>query len=146
MNTDPTPKPVSKWALHRRRSSSGDRLNSTSVATNSDPTTSLSLSFSNLGDFAPQSRLDTKTKTNGDDKKEHITHKTHTNTNNEQSKNSTEASGADAPGADNDESDRDSIAQSLNLILPDLLAASPAPRDGPSPMTEGQRQQAKGGG
>ena len=81
MNTDPAPKPVSKSALHRRRSSSGDRLNSASVTTNLDPTTSLSLSFRNLGDFAPQSRLDTKTTTNADDKKEHISHKTHTNTN-----------------------------------------------------------------
>ena len=72
MNTDPAPKPVSKSALHRRGSSSADRLTSSSAITNLDPTTSLSLSFSNLGGFAPQSRLDTKTKTNGDDgKKNH---------------------------------------------------------------------------
>ena len=126
MNTDPAPKPVSKSALHRRRSSSGDRLNSTSVTTDLDPTTSLSLSFSNLGDFAPQSRLDTKTKTNSDNEKTRITHKNHTNTNNEHYKNS-EASSADSPRAGNNEDDGDSIAQYLNLILPDLLAANPAP-------------------
>ena len=137
---------MSKSALHRRRYSSGDRRNSASVTTDLNPTTSLSLSFSNLGDFAPQSRLDTKTKTNGDNEKTRITHKTHTNTNNEHSENSTEASSADAPSADNDESDGDSIAQSLNLILPDLLAANPAPREGHPPMTEGQKQLAKAGG
>ena len=138
MNTDPATKPVSKSALHRRRSSSGDRLNSTSVTTNLDPTTNLSLSFSNLGDFAPQSRLGSKTKTNVDDGKKHFTHNTHTNTNNEHSEIS-EASSADAPRAGNDEDNGDSIAWSLNLILPDLLAANPAPREGPTSMNEGAK-------
>ena len=64
MNPDTAPKPVSKLALHRRRSSSGDRINSRSVITDHDPIVSLSLSFRNLGDFPSQSHLDTKTKTN----------------------------------------------------------------------------------
>ena len=145
MNTDPAPKPVSKSALHQRRSSSGDRLNSSSVLIDLDPTASLSLSFSNLGDFAPQSRLDTKTKTNGGDGKKHITHKTHSNTNNELCQHS-EASSADTPRAGNNEDDGESIAQSLNLILPDLLTANPAPREDPTPMTKGQKQLARGGG
>ena len=61
------------------------------------------------------------------------------------SKNS-EASSADAPRAGNNEGDGNSIAQSLNPILPDLLAANPAPREDPAPMTEGQKQLAKAGG
>ena len=126
MNTNPAPKPVSKSALHRRRSSSGDKLNSSSVITDLDPTTSLSLSFSNLGDFYSQIPIDTKTKTNVGDEKKHTTHKMHSNTNDELSE-SSETSSADAPRVGNNEDDGDSIAQSLNLILPDLLTANPAP-------------------
>ena len=136
---------MSKSALHRRRSSSGDRLNSSSVITDLDPTTSLSLSFSNLGNFASQSRLDTKTKTDVSEEKKHTTHKTYSNTSDELPA-SSETNSADAPRADNNEDDGDSIAQSLNLILPDLLTANPAPREDPTPMTEGQKQLAKGGG
>ena len=132
MNTNPAPKPVSKSALHRRRSSSGDRLNSSSVITDLDPTTSLSLSFSNLGDFASQRRLHTKTKTNVGNEKKHTTRKTYSNTSDELSA-SSETKSADAPRADNNEDDGDSIAQSLNLILPDLLTANPAPRRGSYP-------------
>ena len=146
MNTDTAPKPVSKSALHRRRSSSGDRLNSASVTTDLDATTSLSLSFSNLGDFDPQNHLVTKAKANGNDEKEHVTHKTHVNTNNKHSESSAEAGGSDTPDADNDDSDGNSTAQPLNLTFPDLLTASPAPQEGPFPMTKGQKQLTKGGG
>ena len=69
MNPDTAPKHVSKSALHRKRSCSGDRINSASVITDYYPTVSLSLSFSNLGDFAPQGHLDTKTKANDHNKK-----------------------------------------------------------------------------
>ena len=145
MNTNPAPKPVLKSALHRRRSSSGDRLNSSSVITDLDPTTSLSLSFSNLGDFVSQSRLDTKSKADVSEEKKHTTHNTYSNTSDELPA-SSETNSADAPRADNNEDDGNSTAQSLNLILPDLLTANPAPREDPTPMTEGHKQLAKGGG
>ena len=58
-------------------------------------------------------------------KKKHTTHKTYSNTSDELPA-SSETSSAGAPRADNNEDDGDSIAQSLNLILPDLLTANPA--------------------
>ena len=128
MNTSPAPKPVSKSALHRRRSSSGDTKNSPSVITDQDPTVSLSLSFSNLGDFAPQGHLDTKTKAHGPNKKSDITHNDSASTNNEFPGSATDTIGANALSASTDDRDGDSLTQSLNLTLPDLVAASPGPR------------------
>ena len=69
MIPDAAPKPVSKLAPHQRRSSSGERLISTSVTV--DPATaSLSLSFSNLSDFASHGRLNS---TNNDNNQENTT-------------------------------------------------------------------------
>ena len=138
MNPDTTPKPVSKSALHRRRSSSGDRTISTSVTTDLDPTASLSLSFSNLGDFAPQSHLDNNTPTNKNDGKEHTTYNTHINNNKEHSKNATDTGRANTPNADTDDRDGGSLAQYLNLLLPDLVATRGplgAPPPSPPPGT-----------
>ena len=136
MNTDPAPKPVSKSALHRRRSSSGDRINSPSVITDHDPTVSLSLSFSNLGDFATQSHLDTKTKPNEHNEKDNITHNDRANTYNELPGDATDSSGVDTLKASTDDRDGDSLAQSLSLTLADLVAAGPAPREGSFPPIE----------
>ena len=103
MNPDTAPKPVSKSALHRRRSSSGDNTISASVTTDLDPTASLSLSFSNLGDFAPQSRLGIKTNAAEHNEEEHTTYNTHMNNNKEHSKNATDTGRADTPTADTDD-------------------------------------------
>ena len=140
MNPDTAPKPVSESGLHRRRSSSGDRINSLSVITNHDPTVSLSLSFSNLGDFAPQSHLETKTKTNEHNEKNNTTHNDGANTYNKLPGNATDTSGVDTLKANTDDRDGDSLAQSLNLTLPDLVAAGPATREGSFPSTEGPKK------
>ena len=139
MNPDTAPKTVSKSALHRKRSSSGDRINSPSVRTDHDPTVSLSLSFSNLGDFAPQSHLDTKTKTNENNEKNNIAHNARANTDKELPRNATDTSAVDTLRSSTDDRDGDSLAQSLNLTLPDLVAAGPAPREGSFPPTEGPK-------
>ena len=146
MNPDTAPKPVSKSALHRRRSSSGDIKNSPSVITDQDPTVSLSLSFSNLGDFAPQGHLDTITKANEHNEKNNITHNDSANTHNELPVNATDTMGVDALEASTDDRDEDSLAQSLNLTLPDLVAAGPGPREGSFPPIEEPKKMTKGGG
>ena len=128
MNPDTAPKTVSKSAHHRRRSSSGDRTISTSVTTDPNPTASLSLIFSSLGDFAPQSRLDNDTNTNKNNGKEHTTYNTHINNNKEHSKNATDTGEADTSNTDTDDRDGDSLA----LSLPDLVATS-GPLGAPSP-------------
>ena len=136
MNPDTAPKRVSKSALHRRRSSSGDTKNSPSVITDHDPTVSLSLSFGNLGDFAPQSHLDTKTKANEHNEKNNITHNGSANTYNELPGNATDTIGVDTLEASTDDRDGDSLTQSLNLTLSDLVAAGPGPRKGSFPPIE----------
>ena len=146
MNPDTAPKPVSKSALQRRRSSSGDTKNSPSVITDHDPTVSLSLSFSNLGNFAPQGHLDTKTKANEHNEKNNITHNDSANTYNELPGNATDTIGVDTLKASTDDRDGDLLTQSLNLTLPDLVAAGPAPREGSSLPTEGPKKRTKGGG
>ena len=130
MNPDTAPKPVSKSALHRRRSSSGDTKNSPSVRTDQDPTVSLSLSFSNLGDFAPQGHLDTKTKANEHNEKSNIAHNDNANTHNKLPGNATDTIGVDTLEASTDDRDGDSLTHSLNLTLPHLVAAGPGPREG----------------
>ena len=146
MNTDPAPKPVSKSALHRRRSSSGDIKNSPSVITDQDPTVNLSLSFSNLGDFAPQDHLDTSTKAKEHNKKNDITHVDVASTDDEPPCSTTDTIDVDAPGANTDDRDDDSVTKSLNLTLPDLVAASPGPREGSFPPIEEPKRTTKGGG
>ena len=145
MNTDPAPKPVSKSALHRRRSSSGDTKNSPSVITDQDPTVSLSISFSNLGDFATQGHLDTKTKANEHNKKSDITHSDSASTNDELPGSATDTIGVDALEANADDRDGDLLTQSLSLTLPDLFAASPGPREGSLPPIEEPKKMTKGG-
>ena len=48
--------------------------------------------------------------------------------------------------ASTDDRDGDSLTQSLNLTLPDLVAASPGPREGSLPPIEEPGKMTKGGG
>ena len=104
-----------------------------------EPMVSLSLTFSNLGDFATQSHLETKSKTNEHNEKNNITPNDRADTYNELPGNATDTSGVDTLKASTDDRDGDSLAQSLNLTLPDLVAEGPAPREGSFPATEGPK-------
>ena len=122
MIPDTAPKPASKSAPHRRVSSSGVRTFSTSVTTDPDPTTaSLSLSSSNQGDCALQSRP----------------YNTRINNNNKHSKNATDTNRGVTLDADADDRDGDSLAQCLPLSLPDLVATS-EPLSAPPPPEQPQ--------
>ena len=103
MIPDAAPKPVSKSAPYRRRSSSGERPISTSVTTDS-ATASLSLSFSNLRGFASHGRQNS---TNNDNNKENTT-------NNDDQTLSADDKVTDADNQDNNEHDTSGAAGEHN--------------------------------